>query len=120
MLAANTTLTVSGVTNFGANPGSGVAIRTLSALNLNAGGVVNLLPSSSKTNRTVLVTSGLKFAGNNTGWQQGRLDLSNNDVIVKNGISEPCEHREPIESGIQCGRWLLEQFGWNCFDSGRG
>jgi fibronectin-binding autotransporter adhesin len=78
------TLTSSGTVNFGANTGTTVVAVTLGSLNINGGGLVTLNPATSNGSRTVLVTSALAISGSPGTWT-GKLDLNNNDMIVKNG-----------------------------------
>ena len=59
------------------NASAGRLVRSVGVLTVNAGGAVTLDPSSTTTARTVLVAAGLTAAG--------RVDLSNNDLIVRNG-----------------------------------
>jgi len=84
-LSTATLLSTSGNVNFGANTGTTVVARTLASVGINSGGVVTLIPSSANGNRTVLVTSALTIAGSAGAWT-GKLDLNNNDLIVKGGV----------------------------------
>ncbi len=63
---------------------TGATAHQIGSLTINSGGKVNLSLAASKFTRTILVTSGLTFAGTTNAWQ-GKLDLSNNDMIVKGG-----------------------------------
>ncbi len=59
--------------------GSGIRPQTLAALNIGANASVSLPAAGSSANRTVLTVSSLSLNAT------GRLDLSNNDMIVHSG-----------------------------------
>lgn len=80
----STVLNANGRINFGANAGAGVLVRSASAINLTATGVVAVATPSAPSARTVLVTGGLHFGGSSANWE-GRLDLGANDMIVRGG-----------------------------------
>jgi autotransporter-associated beta strand protein len=79
------TTVTSGVLNLGANPGtSGILVRTLGAINISGGSLI-LPNAASRANRTLLIATGLTFAGSaSSGWE-GTFDLANNDMDVQNG-----------------------------------
>ncbi len=81
---ANANISGSGTTVFGASIGSGVFSRTIGNLNLVNGTVVTVANASLIASRTVLITSALNFAGTTNAWQ-GRLNLTDNDLIVAGG-----------------------------------
>jgi len=75
-LASTSAVTDNGTMNFGGNTGNTILARSLASLNIT--GVMNIGASTGTAHSVVIVgTGGLT----NT----GRLDLSNNDLIVKNG-----------------------------------
>jgi hypothetical protein len=78
-------LVANGSVNFGPNAGTnGPAPRTLASISLGTSGVVSVQSSASHSNRTVLITSGLTFAGT-LSHPLGTLDLADNDMIVTPG-----------------------------------
>ncbi len=79
-LAPTAIVNVSGNLIFG-YPGAGLVVRPLGALNIAAGGSVALADPVLVTNRQVLITPSLTFAGSTGAWS-GLLDLANNDMIV--------------------------------------
>jgi hypothetical protein len=58
---------------------------TLASVTINDNGSVQLLAPGTHGGRSVLVTSGLTLAGGINAWQ-GELDMTGNDMIVKNGV----------------------------------
>ncbi len=85
-LSPSTSLTSNGLTSFGANAATaGPVARSLQSLAIGAAGVVTLNSSPAHANRTVLVTSALSFAGSAGAWH-GKMDIEDNDVIVKGGL----------------------------------
>ena len=82
--------TANGALTLGANPGSGLLIRNIGILTIgtNTGGgngVVTINPASSAANRTLLIDTGIALAGTTNAWT-GKLDLTDNDMIVKNAV----------------------------------
>jgi autotransporter-associated beta strand protein len=80
-----------GATNVGSgtilsfSPGaSGITNRTMGAINIAAGGSLNMGLANSVGTRSVLVASSLSLAGSTGAWT-GKLDLANNDLDVQNG-----------------------------------
>jgi parallel beta-helix repeat protein len=66
------------------SPGSGIQSFHLAGLNISSGGTVMLGQADVSSDRSVLVVNSLSFAGTSLA-PQGELDLSNNDLIVRNG-----------------------------------
>jgi fibronectin-binding autotransporter adhesin len=96
---------VSGTLNFAANSAGGIFTRTKGQLTINSGGAINVLPTALSTNRTVLVTTGLSIAGTAGGYM-GKLDLSNNDMIVQGvGASGLATLNTYVAQGFNGGNW---------------
>ncbi len=87
---------------FNASAGSIVRPITLGSLSIVSNGSVALQKSSSTANRSVLVLGGLAFTGTTNAWS-GKLDLSNNDLIVHNGNLANITNQ--IAQGYNSGQW---------------
>jgi fibronectin-binding autotransporter adhesin len=108
LLTNTPALSVSGMINLGASdvnndPTAGFLIRNWSSLNVSSGASVNIKPATSTSTRTVLVTSGLSLA------TTGKIDLSNNDMIIHNGnlgsVSATGSIANEIQTGYNAGKW---------------
>jgi fibronectin-binding autotransporter adhesin len=99
---SGTLINSSGITNIGPNAGSGIQIRTMGSITLGSTGQVNLIDSTSRANRTLLVTSGLTFGGNTNSWQ-GKLDLAGNDLVINNGSIASLTNQ--VEQAYNSGHW---------------
>jgi autotransporter-associated beta strand protein len=100
-------ITADGTLNFGANNTSGFLLRTLGGLIIGpssnvANGVVNVAFASPHSARTLIMTSSLSFSGTTNAWS-GKLDLSNNDMIVHYGSLSTITNQ--VESGYNNGNW---------------
>jgi hypothetical protein len=70
--------------DFAANTASGILVQSLPSLTLTDGSVVTLVTPLSPSARTLLITSSLNFPGSSGAWL-GRLDLTENDLLVRGG-----------------------------------
>jgi hypothetical protein len=84
VLPITANVSVAGILNFAGSAGSGILNRTLAAINLSSGATVAMGVPTASANRTVLVLGSLQFGGTTNAWQ-GVLDLSTNDLILRNG-----------------------------------
>jgi autotransporter-associated beta strand protein len=82
-MTSSTALLADGTVNF--EPGSGgIFNRSIASLTIGSGGQVNVVDAANHSSRTVLVLTSYSMAGSNNAWQ-GKVDLSNNDLLVHNG-----------------------------------
>jgi autotransporter-associated beta strand protein len=86
-----------GTVTFGNNSSTGILVRSFSGLNLTSGGTVTVAPASSHANRTVLTVGSLSLDGT------GKLDLSNNDMIVFGG--NLANVTSAVAAGYNSGSW---------------
>jgi hypothetical protein len=86
-----------GTVTFGKNSSTGILVRSFSGLNLTSGGTVTVAPASSHANRTVLTVGSLSLDGT------GKLDLSNNDMIVFGG--NLANVTSAVAAGYNSGSW---------------
>ena len=89
------TINTAGNVNFGAENGSGFLPRTVGAINI-TGGITGVDQAAVTANRQVLITSSLTISA-------GKLDLTNNDMIVHNGSQSAITTL--IASGYNGGPW---------------
>jgi hypothetical protein len=83
-LTGTPTMNVGSIVNLGANPNSGILNRNFTAVTFGGSAIVNVVAAAVHANRTLLSTSQLLFTGSSGSWS-GKLDLSNNDMIVHGG-----------------------------------
>jgi hypothetical protein len=97
--------TVTGQLGIGANNGSGILVRSLSALAIGGTGQVAIANSPLHTNRSLLTTGTLTFGGSTGSWQ-GQLDLSDNDMIVQGaGATGLAQITNQLKQGFNSGGW---------------
>ncbi len=73
-----------GTTTFGPGPATGIFNRTIGSLTLATGSSVTVTAPTLRANRTVLATGALNFGGTTNAWL-GKLNLADNDMIVRSG-----------------------------------
>ena len=99
-------LGVGGSVSLDSNPSAGILVRNLNTLSLSAATApfpqLNLLPASNRSNRQLVVTSGLSIAGSSNAWR-GIVDLSNNDMDVQNGSLSTLTSQ--LREGYNAGHW---------------
>jgi autotransporter-associated beta strand protein len=101
-IPSTATLTDSGTTVIGANPGSGIDTLTLAGLSISSPGQVQLLDPAAHSSRTLFVVGGLTLGGASGSWQ-GQLDLGGNDLIVNGGSVSTLTNQ--LKQGFNLGRW---------------
>jgi autotransporter-associated beta strand protein len=111
LLGSTTTqpsILVNGALNLGANNGTGILTRKLNTLTLGSStGQVTLAAAANHANRQLVIlgSSGatpLVFAGSTGAWQ-GQLDVTNNDLDLKNGSLATITSQ--ISEGFNGGTW---------------
>ena len=101
-VAALPSIVDNGILTFAANPNSGILTRSLNSLTLGSTGTATVGSSSNLSNRTLLITSGLNFAGGSSGWS-GKLNIGNNDMDVAGGSLANITSQ--IGQGYNVGTW---------------
>jgi hypothetical protein len=95
-------ITDNGILTIAANPNTGILTRSINALTLGSTGTATITAASNLSNRTLLVTSGLTFAGGTNAWG-GQLNLGNNDMDVSAGSLANITNQ--IKQGYNSGNW---------------
>ncbi|HSV14158.1 MAG TPA: dockerin type I domain-containing protein, partial [Tepidisphaeraceae bacterium] len=86
----------------GATTGASFLARPATAVNLGPTGSVTLAPAATRATRQVLIMSALNFSGSTNAWQ-GKLDVTNNDLIVQGGSLVQVTNQ--IKSGLGAANW---------------
>ena len=103
--AAAISIASGGVLNLQTNNSTGIAVQTLPPISMSGSapyGQMNVLYASNHSNRQLVVTTGLTFAGAANAWQ-GIIDLSDNDMDVQGGSLANITNQ--IKQGYNGGRW---------------
>jgi autotransporter-associated beta strand protein len=101
-LNSSTALTVNGSALLEPFTTAGLHTRSLASLSIGATGSVAMGDAANHANRTLLIVSSYSLAGSTNAWQ-AQLDLSNNDMIVRNGSLGTISNQ--IAAGCSGGRW---------------
>jgi autotransporter-associated beta strand protein len=101
-LSSNTALTADGSVLLQPFTTAGFHTRTLASLGIGATGTVAMVDSTNHANRTMLIVGSLSLTGGTNAWQ-GELDLSNNDLIVRNGSLAALSNQ--VGEGYNNGNW---------------
>jgi hypothetical protein len=97
------TIPAAGILNLSANPGTGILVRNMSGISLSASSArMNVVATSIRSNRQLVVAPGLNFVGSADAWQ-GMLDLTNNDMDVQGGSLANITNQ--IKAGYNGGNW---------------